>query len=277
MPDPRAWRAIESVHDVVYFAPEADAAYAEVGLRGWWNGYFASRAAALGTPGPAVVTALFHGFAPAMVARAVPKVWTVAEPERVLDARVGLAIACLDPLVPDDLDVAAVADRLDGVVARLDLSGKALAAAHAEVPAHAEPLGRLWQQVSVLREYRGDCHVAVLTAEGVDGACANVLAEACGLTDGRQQGVRGWTDEQWAAARERLHDRGWLTGAGAASAAGRRARQRIEERTDDVAAAGVLAPDGFTDAATALLPLARAVRESGAVPYPNPTATGAPD
>lgn len=78
---------VESVHAVVYFAPEPQAAYAELGLKGYWRGYFASRAAPLGEAGPQLVTALFAGFAPAMVARALPKVWTIAAPERVQAAR----------------------------------------------------------------------------------------------------------------------------------------------------------------------------------------------
>lgn len=71
---------VESIHAVVYFAPEPQAAYAELGLKGYWRGYIASRSAPLGTAGPALVTALFGGFAPAMVARALPEVWAIASP-----------------------------------------------------------------------------------------------------------------------------------------------------------------------------------------------------
>lgn len=70
---------VESVHAVVYFASEPAAAYAELGLRG----YFASRAAALGQAGPELVTALFGGCAPDMVSRAVPQVWSIATPGQV--------------------------------------------------------------------------------------------------------------------------------------------------------------------------------------------------
>lgn len=276
MSDPRSWRPIESVHDVVYFAPGADAAYAAVGVRGWWNGYVASRSAALGTAGPGVVTALFHGFAPAMVRKYLPAVWETTTPTAVLDARVGLAVDCLRPLVPDVV-APAVVDGLERIVDGLDLAGRALAAAHAEVPAVEDPWGRAWQLITTLREYRGDSHVAVLVAEGLDGASANLLAEACGLTDGRQQVVRGWNDEEWAAAREQLRSRGWLGADGLATAAAREARERIEAQTESVAVSGLRDAALLDEIAAGLAPLARAVRDSGAVPYPNPTATPAPE
>src|SRR6195952_4512960 len=81
------WQAVEALHDVVYFAPAAGTAYAEIGCRGWWMGYFASRAAALGPVGPDVVSALFFGFAPRMVERAIPDAWQLADREEVLAAR----------------------------------------------------------------------------------------------------------------------------------------------------------------------------------------------
>jgi len=73
---------VESIHAVVYFAPEPQSAYAQLGLKGYWRGYFASRAAPLGATGPQLVTALFAGFSPAMVARALPEVWTIARRSR---------------------------------------------------------------------------------------------------------------------------------------------------------------------------------------------------
>jgi hypothetical protein len=63
------WTLFEPVHAVTYFAPEARSAFEEAGLRGFWRGYFAGRAAPLGPAGAAVVGASFFNFAPAMVAR----------------------------------------------------------------------------------------------------------------------------------------------------------------------------------------------------------------
>src|SRR5450759_104981 len=93
---------VESIHAVVYFAPEPQSAYAELGLRGYWRGYFASRAAPLGAAGPQLVTALFVGFARAMVTRSVPEVWAVASPQQVQAARLFGATAALRRLFNDD-------------------------------------------------------------------------------------------------------------------------------------------------------------------------------
>ena len=79
----RAWLALEAVHAVTYFAPESRAALADLGLRGFWMGYFAGRAAPLGPVGPGVVEATFFNFHPAMVRRAIPDAWTFASPESV--------------------------------------------------------------------------------------------------------------------------------------------------------------------------------------------------
>jgi hypothetical protein len=85
------WRAIEAIHDVVYFAPDAKQRYEALGLRGYWMGYVASRSAALGEPTPSLVTALFHGFSPSIITRALPDAWTLADRSEILDARYDLA------------------------------------------------------------------------------------------------------------------------------------------------------------------------------------------
>ena len=266
-----AWYAVEAIHDVVYFAPGAADAYASIGITGWWRGYFASRAAALGTPGARVVSALFHGFSLDFVGRAVPVVWERSSPEAILEARLGVARERLASLM-DGIEPAPVVAALEELVAGADYAGRTLAAAHADVSPASDAVGRLWQLATALREYRGDCHVAVLTAHGLGGAAANVLAEACGLTDGRQQTVRGWSDEAWRGAHTLLAGRGWLDGEGVITEAGRLARTAIEDETDAVLAAGI-DDRALAEVAEPLLTLAARARETGMVPYPNPTAT----
>src|SRR5437588_7370107 len=89
------WTLFEPIHDVTYFHPAARAAFEEAGLRGFWRGYFAGRAAPLGPVGAAPVIAAFYGFAPRMVTRALPDVWTRATPEAALAARAAGARAGL--------------------------------------------------------------------------------------------------------------------------------------------------------------------------------------
>jgi hypothetical protein len=261
------WRVLEAVHAVVYFAPDAKAVYGELGLRGFWSGYFASRAAALGTPGPRLVTALFHGFAPRMVEKALPAAWEVAGPASVLRARTQLARSALAGHPAAGLEEAA--DRLTGVLAELDVAGRPLAAAHLDVPAPADPLGRVWHAATVLREHRGDGHVAALVAAQVDGAEAHQLHRSALVP--RQREFRGWTEQEWTAAAERLRDRDLVDAAGEPTARGRELRAGIEASTDRSAATALRALDdaalrGLLDA---LGPLARSVADAGAVPYPN--------
>jgi len=157
---------IESIHAMVYFAPEPQAAYAELSLRGYWRGYFASRAAPLGAAGPELVTALFGGFAPQMVARAVPQVWSVATPQQVQAARLAGAVAALRRLLGKDwLPTVTSAAELTGLcLGALPLPGRPMAAAQAGLPRPDEPLAALWHDCTVLREHRGDGHLAAVAS-----------------------------------------------------------------------------------------------------------------
>lgn len=278
MSTPEFWRAVEAVHAPVYFSDEVAEGFCALGLRGFWMGYFASRSAAIGTPGPELVTALFHGFAPAKVARALPDAWSLASPEDVLAARLDGARAALDPVV-GGADLASTTAHLAEVVRRADLAGRPLAAAHAALPVPADPIGALWHWCTVLREYHGDAHVAVLTASGISGATANALAEAAGLVPPGQRESRGWDEQAWDDAHEQLHMRGWVDEWRVITDAGTAARARIEETTHRVANAGIgdrEATARTLAAAPSLVQVAAAIDAAGAVPYPNPTAVARP-
>ena len=83
----RVFRATNSLHSCVYFSPEGDQEYVAAGLRPGRMGYFASRSAPMGEVGPAVVAATFYNFNPALIARHIPRAWTLATPAQVLAAR----------------------------------------------------------------------------------------------------------------------------------------------------------------------------------------------
>jgi hypothetical protein len=242
------WTLFEPVHAVTYFAPEARAAYEAAGLRGYWRGYFAGRAAAFGAVGPEPVVAAFFGFAPSMVARALPSVWSLATPERALEARREGAVAALRRVL-GDADVGEAAALLESVVDRLDLAGRVLGAAHAALPRPDDPVARLWQAATVLREHRGDGHVAALVAHDLDGCEVLVLRASLDTPREVLQANRGWTDEEWSAAEQRLAERGLLGDAGLLAS--------VEAATDAAAARAWNGADA--DRARALLaPLAQA-------------------
>ena len=275
MSSPEFWRAVEAVHAPVYFSDDAAQRFAAVGLTGFWTAYFASRAAALGTPSAPLVTATFHGFAPDKVGRAIPEAWQLADREAILAARLDAARHVLAPAVPATVDLPSVNRHLADIVRRADYSGRPLAAAHSALSEPGDDVGRLWHFATVLREYHGDAHVAVLTASGLDGAAANALAVATGLVPPGQQRSRGWDDAAWDAGYDQLRMRGWVDEQRAATESGRAARARIEETTHRVANAGVLHSEATarTIAVTPpLVEMARAIEASDLVPYPNPTA-----
>jgi hypothetical protein len=111
------WVAVESLHAVTYFAPACRHARRDAGLKGFWAGYFATRAAPLGRVEAGPVIAAFFNFEPAMVRRAVPACWDVVEPAELTVGRASAAAEALTDLCR--------ADALAGLVGALPLLRRA--------------------------------------------------------------------------------------------------------------------------------------------------------
>ena len=272
----RLWQLLEPYHAAVYFAPETGHAYGDAGLKGYWMGYFASRSAALGPVGPGAVTALFFNFAPRMVYRALPDAWSFSTPQRVLQARWEVADAALRRLFGDVLDTKDVAEAADlgaEAVQHGDASGRPLFGAHRDLRVPDQAHLRLWHAATCLREHRGDGHVALLLGAGFDGCEANVMAAAAGVVPrDLQRERRGWTEDEWAAAHQRLRARGLVDEPGELTAMGVVERDAIEARTDALAVQPyeVLGDDGVARLVELLEPLVRALLDSDSMPFPNP-------
>ena len=262
----RLWRAVEPYHAVVYFAPESQAACTDLGTRGYWMSYFALRAAPLGAVPPEVIAALFYGFAPRLVARAVPDTWKVASPERFLAVRLEAVDAALHRLLGGDVlrsaEMAEAADLAREAALAAPTAGRALGAANAALPWPEPPHLVLWHAQTVLREQRGDGHVAaLLTAELDPVESLALFAADIAMDAGWMRTRRGWGDDEWAAGVDRLVDRGLLGADSTLTAAGRAVRAAVEERTDTLADPAVAA---LGDARAARLtelvePLVRAI------------------
>ncbi len=270
------WLRIETIHAVTYFADESRHAATGAGLRGFWMGYFGFRAAPLGSVAAGVVEAAFANFAPRMVQRSIPDAWTFASPDALVAARSRAAADSLERIVPS---LSAVADSastdLEAVTAAASSTGRPLFAANRGLPASTEPVQRLWQACTTLREHRGDGHVIALAASNIDGCAAHRLIAAEQRTpQDVLQANRGWTDDEWVAAGTSLADRGLLTAAtGAITDEGLALRARIEALTDDLAQAPIdaaLTLAAQRDLLDRLTPVAATVAGSGVIPYPNP-------
>ncbi|WP_326783129.1 SCO6745 family protein [Streptomyces sp. NBC_00151] len=268
------WRLLEPIHAVVYFAPEPLEEFRAVGYRGFWMGYFAGRAAPLGSAGADIVHALFYNFAYERVSRAVPAAWSFAPPNEALQARVRGSVRALGRALgpaADGADVARAAELATRAAQSAPLEGRALFAANRSLPVPQEPLARLWQAATLLREHRGDGHVAALVAAGIAGRESHVLhATSSGIPRDVYTPARDFDEAEWTSRRDSLKQRGLIED-DQLSRRGHRLKARIEERTDQLAATAydTLTISETDELARLLRPLTHAVVREGDIPLDN--------
>jgi hypothetical protein len=270
----RLWQLAEPIHATTYFAPEALQAFTDAGLRGFWRGYFAGRAAPLGRVGPGAVTAIFYGFAPAFVERAIPAVWDMLDPDRALATRLEGVDDALPALLSgvEEATVAKAADEARRALEGASVAGRPLFAANLDLPWPEPPHLALWHATTLLREHRGDGHVVALAAAGLD-PCESHLTQIAARQAPLESiaPYRGWEDDDWKAAEERLRSRGWLDDDGGLTVRGAAQRQAVEDTTDRLASEPWAADGSSLDTLVELLePVAAAVVGKGSFPYPNP-------
>ncbi|OBG74962.1 MULTISPECIES: hypothetical protein [unclassified Mycobacterium] len=270
----RFFDRFEPIHAVTYFAPEARAALDALGYRGFWMGYFAARSAPLGAVAREVVAALFYNFAPERVAKALPAAWEIAGPDAALRARQESAVSALRRYGLNSAETLDVAVELAGKAARsAPLDGRPLFAANLALPWPEEPLAALWHATTLLREQRGDGHVAVLAAAGISGRECNVLHAAAGRVPREYLArTRDYDEAAWRRHEQSLADKGLLDADGSLTAAGRDLKHHIEETTDalGLTALEALGDDEVEALFAALTPLTRAVVAGGDVPALTP-------
>ena len=238
------WRTLEPVHAMVYFAaPEIAEEYSALGFDLATNraaAYFPARAAALGAVSTGVVQAVFYNFAPRAVSAGMGGAWQIVTPEQLVQARLRVADRALRRFcgeLLDSPDVAEAAELAREACTACTPEGRPLYAGGAALDwPESAPL-QLFHGIGLLREFRGDGHVAALLAEGISGLEAGLLHVAQGDAWTREplRKSRGWTTEQWEAAAAGLRERGWLDADGQFTDEGRAVRQRVEDRTDVLA------------------------------------------
>jgi hypothetical protein len=267
------WHQLEPVHAVFWYAPEVFAEAARLGYNTQtrWPSYFAWRLAPLGAVGPRLAAAACFSFSPDMVAAHVPAAWAVAAPERVLATREHAVDRMYRALLGDLIGspgLAEAAHLARDAALSAGTAGRPLAAANADLPWAGEPHLVLWHAINVLREQRGDAHIAALQAAGLDPCEALVSFAAIGAAPQEVFASRGWSAADWATARDRLAARGWIDAAGKATQRGRDVRDEVEWRTDRLAEGPwqALGPDRSARLSELTAPLLGAAFEAGLLP-----------
>ncbi|MEU3724009.1 hypothetical protein [Streptomyces sp. NPDC031705] len=240
----RVWHAaINPLHATSYFSPDLAAELGALGITHRVAVNLASRSAAMGAVGPGVVTAAFYNYRHDLVAAHLPAVWDTATPEQVLAARLRAVDTTLRRLLgpgtiasPELAEAADLAMRATEACTR---HGRALYAAHADLPVPEEAHLRLWHATTLLREHRGDGHLAALLLTGLDPleALVSHTATGRGMTPKWVKGIRGWEQDDLDAAADRLRSRGVLDAGGELTEEGRAVRERLETETDRLDAA----------------------------------------
>ncbi|WP_405939838.1 hypothetical protein OG338_27095 [Streptomyces sp. NBC_00726] len=239
---PRAGRrchnALNPLHSSLYFSPDLGKELGGIGIDDPSAVYFATRAAAMGAVGAETVAATFYNFNPAMIARHVPAIWGIASPAKVLDARLRAADATLRRLLGEEI----IASPEMAEAARLALRAtegctrhaRPLYAAHAGLPVPGAPHLAYWHAATLLREHRGDAHLAALLTAELDPleAVVSHTATGKGMAIRWLLASRGWRRTDWEEASERLRGRGLLTADGELTEAGAALRTEVEEATD---------------------------------------------
>jgi hypothetical protein len=258
----RMFELVEPIGVIPYSADEPNEAMFALGFTNYWDTYFAGRAAPLGLVSAEVVDALFYNFAPGEVARHIPKVWRTTTPESAIAARQTGCAKALRRILGDRVDSPAfgrAAELLIKAAISAPVEGRPMYAALRTIPIPDDLVARLFHAASLLREHRGDGHIAALMVEGVGGLEAHVLfALDMDMPAEKFGRIHHLPAAQLGAVIDGMRDRGLIGDDSWLSEQGRAVKQRVESLTDDLAAKPYesLEPGELDELTSALEPLA---------------------
>jgi len=257
--------AIEPIAMHAVWARRTNERLAGLGLD-FLGGYVWGRAAALGEPDAGVVVSSFGVFEPGMLTATYEQARAACPRDALLIARTEATIESLADALGGE-DVGPIADRLGTAISSADVAGRPLFAGLARQPRPDDPFGRLWRACDLLREHRGDGHIAASVAAGLDPVAMNVLTELwVGMPFGTYSATRGWSGEQLETAASRLRAAGLLDGE-TLSDRGREWRDGLEATTDaiELGVVDAVGP-GFDDVIAQLDEWSRRCIAAGAFP-----------
>jgi hypothetical protein len=266
----RLFELTEPISLVNFFSPEPNDSMAELGFRTYWDGYFAGRSAPLGRVPAEVVHAAFYNFAEGEVARHLPQVWDTTTPEAAHAAREQGCVAALRRILGDLVGTPGLA-RAAELLAQASISapteGRFMYAGLRALPVPEEPVARLWHAANMLREHRGDGHIAALVSERIGGTEAHVLSALdMGIYPAESFGrIHHLPMARLAEVMDGLRDRGLLDASGRFTDAGRATKARIESLTDALAEAPYQALDAreLDQLIVSLEPISGRLEETG--------------
>ncbi|WP_344260086.1 SCO6745 family protein [Actinomadura napierensis] len=248
----------------VTFSEVPNEAFLALGMRNYWDGYFAGRAAPLGRAPAEVVHAVFYNFADGEVARHIPWVWGKTTPEEAIAVRERGSAAALRQMIVELADspgLVRAADLATRAAVSAPTEGRVLYAGLRALDVPEEPVARLWHAATLLREHRGDGHNAALVAHGIGGTEAHVLlALSLGMRAEEFGRIHHLPKARLDAVIDGLRDRGLVDADGGFTDAGRETKGRIEALTDELAAPpyDVLSADELDELVAGLEPIAAA-------------------
>jgi predicted transcriptional regulator len=272
------WRIFEPIHAGIYFYPPSAQSYRDLGLKGGWMGYFATRSASLGTPGKDLVRSIFYHFSPDLVGRAIPDAWKYTTSEQLMNTRMEVAHQMLsnfeshfqDSALRSDIDLLLEISR------SLPCEGRPLFASLRGPDWETSPHLKIFGAVTLLREHRGDTHSAALASQNISGAQSNILQIANRAVSFEVISPnRGWSDQSWTEAMQDLKDRGIITNESTnqqpeLTQKGQQIKNSIENLTDESSNPwSKISAQKLHDLIELLTPISDAVKESGLFPKEN--------
>lgn len=273
------WRIFEPIHAGIYFYPPSAQSYRDLGLKGGWMGYFATRSASLGTPGKDLVRSIFYHFSSDLVSRAIPDAWKYATPEQILNARMTIAHQMLsnfeshfrDPSLSSDIDLLLEISR------SLPSEGRPLFASLIGLDWETSPQLKIFGAVTLLREHRGDTHNAALASYNISGAQSNILQIANRAVSFEVISPnRGWSEQSWTEAIQDLKARGIITVESTNqlpkfTQKGQDVKNSIENLTDESSNPwSKIFPEKLQKITDLIKPISDAVKQAGLLPKENP-------
>jgi hypothetical protein len=218
----------------VYFAPEAHERYRALGLANYGSAYFCSRSASMGVLSGMTVASAFGVFNPTVVSAAVEAGWAKTDRDTLLRARYDGAVASLRRLIgePDSKTLSRAIELLRRGLAVAQHAGHPIYSGLLSLPFPDDPMGQLWRCCDMVREHRGDSHVAVWAKALVEPIEIQLMSELqMGIPLKTYSATRGWSPQQMDDALDGMRAKGWMTG-DKFSPEGQALRDRIEADTD---------------------------------------------